>query len=129
MKKLVVLILIISSLSACVNQYETIDTNKFNQKIEMKTDIQSAKELIEFYYNYPSREGKADISIQTKELGQNKWKAILIHDNLKDDSQKALKIVMKAKMLNGKWIVEEIKKSRKCYKGRGHTSWGKRWCS
>ncbi len=132
MNRLFSLLILFGLLSACSNEFEQSDITKFQQKIENKTDIQSAEELIRLYYPHridENSEGNPTLTIDQKDLGNNKTEITLIHEGLLDDSQRSLKIVMTAQKNGDKWTVLEIKKSRKCYKGRGHTNWGAEWCS
>jgi len=129
MKRIFGLIISIIILTSCSESFDIKDPAEFNKKIEIRTDIATAEQLIEIYYNYPSNEGKPKLEIESKDLGNGLIEVTLIHDGQESDSQRATKIVMKAKLTDEKWTVHEIKTNRKCYDGRGHTDWGIEWCN
>lgn len=116
-------------LTSCSEKFEYVDSTKFNNSIANRTDIETAEEIIELYYGFPENEGTQNISIGTKELELGKIQVTLVHDDLKDDSLRALKIVMIVKQINQSWTVIEIKKNWKCWEGRGHTNWGTEYCN
>jgi hypothetical protein len=129
MTRILIIGLLIINLTSCSESYKSVDPTAFNIKISEKTDINTAEELIELYYNYPTDEGTPKIIIKTKEVESNKVQVTLIHDRLEDDSIRAVKIVMTAEQLKNRWIVHEIKKNWKCWDGRGHTNWGADYCN
>lgn len=106
-----------------------MDTKLFNKKIAVRSDIKTPEELIRLYHDYPQVEGTREISVQTKNVGDNKYRITLIHDGLGDDSQRAVKIIMTAKQTGQSWTVIEIRENWKCHDGRGHTSWGTALCN
>ncbi|MDP8162379.1 membrane lipoprotein lipid attachment site-containing protein [Pasteurella skyensis] len=128
MKKLITALLLTIILTACSENFDIKDPTEFNQKIEKRTDIKTAEQLIEIYYNYPPNEGIPKLDIKSKNIGNGLTEITLIHDMQEDDSQRATKIVMEAELKNKKWIVHQIKTNRKCWEGRGHTDWGTEWC-
>lgn len=114
--------------SSCQSSKE-IDTQKINAKIAKNTTIATPEELIVFYYDYPISEGTPNLRLSKKEIGPQLFEITLIHDNLDDDSVKAIKIVMTAKRTGKTWRVQKILKSWKCYDGRDHTDWSSQKCS
>ena len=116
-------------LTSCLEKFDIKDSEEFNKKIKTRTDIATAEQLIQIYYNYPINQDKPTFKIETKKLDDELIKVTLIHDKQKDDSQKATKIVMIAKLTGLKWTVYEIKTNRKCWDGHGHTDWGTEWCN
>ena len=116
-------------MTSCMESFESIDPTEFNNLIAGRAEIETAEELILIYYNYPDGEGIPNLTIAKRDLGDNKIELTLIHDGQEDDSQRALKIVMTVMQTGQTWAVLEIKKNRKCWDGRGHTNWGKKWCS
>ena len=128
MKGLLVVGLLTFFLTSCSESFDYIDSTEFNNSIATRTDIETAEDLITIYYGYPEGEGAPNISIETKELGSGKIQVTLVHDDLMDDSLKALKIVMVVKQNGRSWTVLEIKKNWKCWEGRGHTDWGREYC-
>lgn len=116
-------------LTSCSESFDNIDLIKFNNSIATRTDIETAEELIMLYYGYSENEGIPKISIETKELESGKFQMTLIHDKMKDDSMRAVKIVMTVKQKGQSWAVLEIKKNWKCWEGRGHTNWGTEYCN
>ena len=129
MKRFFGLLISIILLTACSESFDIKDPAEFNKKIETRTDIATVEQLIEVYYNYHPNEGTSKLEIESKELGDGLMEVTLIHDGQEDDSQRATKIVMTAKLTEEKWIVHEIKTNRKCWDGRGHTDWGTEWCN
>ncbi|MBB3697626.1 hypothetical protein KMW28_05530 [Flammeovirga yaeyamensis] len=129
MKRIFRLLISIIFLTSCSENFNIKNPAEFNKNIETRTDIATAKQLIEIYYNYPHNEGKPKLEIVSKELGKGLTEVTLIHDGQEDDSQRATKIVMTAELTGKKWTVHEIKTNRKCWEGRGHTDWGTEWCN
>ena len=129
MKRIFGLIISIIILTSCSESFDIKDSTEFNKKIETRTDIATAEQLIEIYYNYPLNEGTPKLEIESKELDNELIEVTLIHDGQEDDSQRATKIVMTAELKDQKWTVHEIKTNRKCWDGRGHTNWGTEWCN
>ena len=123
-----VLIFLSILIISCSESFQIVNVAKFNKEINGRTDINDIEELIKIYYAY-SDENTSKIKIQSKEIGRGLVEATLIHDFKDDDSVKAIKIIMTAKLKKNKWVVYEIKKNWKCHDGRGHTNWGKEWCS
>ena len=123
------LLISIIILTSCSESFDIKDPADFNKKIETRTDIATAQDLIEIYYNYPLHESKPKIEIESKEIGNRLMEVTLIHDGQEDDSQRATKIVMTAELKDKKWKVHKIKTNRKCWDGRGHTDWGTEWCN
>ena len=115
--------------TACGDNYEYVEAISFNREIAGRADLSTPEELIKAYYNFPENEGNPNLEIRHKEIGEGLYKTTLIHDGMEDDSQRAIKIVMIAKKEGKQWSVVEIKKSRKCWDGRGHTNWGAQWCN
>ncbi len=129
MKQILVLLISILILYSCSENFDIKDPTEFNKMIEIRTDIETSKQLIEIYYNYPSNEGTPKLEIKNKELANGLTEITLVHDRQEDDAQRAIKIIMIAKLEGEKWIVHHIKTNRKCYEGRGHTDWGTEWCN
>lgn len=129
MKSIFGLLLSISILASCTEDFDVKDPDQFNKKIEKRTDIVTVEQLIKIYYNYPTNEGTPKLEIESKELDNGLMEVTLIHDGQKDDSQRATKIVMIAERIGQKWTIHKIKTNRKCWDGRGHTDWGTDWCN
>jgi len=129
MKRIFELLILIIILTSCSESFDIKDPTEFNKKIEKRTDIETAEQLIEIYYNYPPNEGTPKLDIKSRELDNGLIEVTLIHDGQEDDSQRATKIVMTAELDDKKWIVHQIKTNRKCWDGRGHTNWGTEWCN
>ena len=129
MQRLLIVGLVIVFMTSCTESFDNIDSTEFNNSIASRTDIETAEELIMLYYGTPESEGTPNVSIETKELGSGKIQVTLVHDDLMDDSLKALKIVMIVKQTGQSWTVLEIKKNWKCWEGRGHTNWGTEYCN
>ncbi len=129
MKKLTFGLLILVSFTACLETFIEKDVAKFNEKISARTDISSAKELIELYYRLSPDEGAPQLEISSKQLKGNKFQTTLIHNGLKDDSVSAIKVIMIAERIGKKWQVLQIKENFKCWEGRGHQYWSEKYCS
>lgn len=123
------LIFFIFLLSSCSESFKTLDQKAFNQQIAGRTDIKTPEELIKLYFNWPPNEGTPQVSVETENLGDNKFKITLIHSHMDDDSEAAEKIVMTAHLTGLIWTVDELKMNWKCWDDRGHTSWGTGACS
>ena len=128
-KKIFIIILTIIFLTSCSEEFRTIDPTDFNKKITNRTDIKTAEQLIEIYYDYPTNEGIPQLEIEKRELEDNKVEISLIHDRQQDDSQRATKIILTAERNGEAWTILEIKENWKCYDGRGHTDWGIELCN
>jgi PBP1b-binding outer membrane lipoprotein LpoB len=129
MQRIIQILIITFILTSCSENFDAIDPTEFNKKIENRTDIKTAKELIEIYYNYPENEGVPNLTFDSRKMKNGFEEITLIHEGLEDDSQRATKIVMLVEQSNKKWVVKEIKTNRKCWDGRGHTNWSTEWCS
>lgn len=129
MNRFLIVGLISILLTSCSEKFEYVDSTKFNNSIANQSDIETAEELIRLYYSLPESEGPQNLSIETKELEFGKTQVTMVHDEMKDDSQRALKIVMTVKQTDRSWTVIEIRKNWKCWEGRGHTNWGTEYCN
>lgn len=109
---------------SCKEKYQPVDPIKFNKKLALRTDINTAEKLMLAYYEMPQEESGQQIDVIVENLQNNIIKVTLIHDNQGDDSQKATKIVMETIRNKTQWTVLSIQKNWKCYPGRGHTQWG-----
>lgn len=87
-------------LNSCSDTHDLIDPTSFNEKIESRTDITTAEQLIEIYYDYPPTEGIPLLAIKSKELSNGQHEVCLIHDGHQDDALRATKIVMTAELTN-----------------------------
>ena len=123
MRLIVFSIIIFFLINSC--SFKSLNPKEFNEKIAGRTDIKTPAELIKLYYDYPG----SKISIKTYDLGGNKYKIILIDENLEDDSQSAQQIVMYAIITDQTWRVIELKVNWKCHWDRGHSYWGTGRCN
>lgn len=112
-------------------KFKTIDSDKLNQLLKGKSEDLSAQDVMKLYYpsKVESGEGNERIEISEKKLENGNTSVTLIHDNLRDDSQRGEKYIMELKRANNKWAVISIKKNWKCWNGRGHTDWGIEMCN
>ena len=69
------------------------------------------------------------LEIGSKELDNGLIKVTLIHSWQEDDAQRAIKILMTAKMIGQKWNLHEIKTNRKCWGELRHTDRRTEWCN
>lgn len=122
-------IIVSTFISSCSESFKNIDTQSFNEKISGRVDIETPEELMIIYYDYPEVEESPKFSVQFKELKADKYEITLIHEGIEDDSQSAIKVVMLAEKTGQTWVVLKIEKNRKCWDGRGHTTWGTGLCN
>ncbi len=57
MKLILGLLISIIITTSCSESFDIKEPAEFNKKIETRTDIETAEQLIEIYYNYPLNEG------------------------------------------------------------------------
>ncbi len=127
MKKYCVLVIAMVFFS-CSENFEVKDISGFNALIASDTSIEKPEDLIRKYYNYPEDEETPNLEIKSVRKGSGQYEITMIHENLPDDSQVALKIVMQAKKDGKLWKVKEVKQNWKCREGRGHTNWDTELC-
>lgn len=110
--------------------FKTLISDEINQRLDETRRELTAAEVMRLYYPYQveTKEGKESIEINEKKNKDDHTVVTLIHDNLLDDSQKAVKYVMTMKKTNNKWTVVSIKTNWKCWPNRGHTEWGTDRC-
>jgi len=128
MKRPFQILFLLFILTSCSERFNVIDPTKFNKKIAQRADISTPKELIKIFYNHPKSERMPKLTLNSRKIDKELIEITLIHDNLKDDSQRATKIIMIATLKNKKWAVIEIKTNWKCWNGRGHTNWSTDLC-
>jgi len=121
---MIIFSLFILVFSSCGEEFISIDPVDFNNKIKTRTDITTPEELITLFYNYPSEEGRPNLSISVEDFGNNEYRVTLINDKMYDDSQSGEKVIMEASRKGKIWNVSKIRKNWKCYSERGHTNWG-----
>lgn len=111
-------------------KFKRLVSDQINQTLNNTNKTLTASEVMKLYYPHKitSEEGNESIVICEKKAEQDHTIVTLIHDNLLDDSQKAVKYVMKLKRTNDKWTVISIKTNWKCWPERGHTDWGIELC-
>lgn len=114
--------------TACSESFQVIDPTAFNTEIADRTDIETGEELIQFYYNYSPDEATPILEIKKRNLDDKSVEITLIHDQLEDDSQRAIKIIMTAALTDKTWFVSALKTNWKCRDGRGHTDWSSELC-
>ena len=129
MKKLFLIILPLLLCASCAEPFKEINPSEFNAKIALRTDIKSPEDLVLLYFDYPENEAKPELQITTKSLQNDSFEVTLIHTKLEDDSMEGEKIILTAKLSKQQWIVTEIKRNWRCWKDRGHISWGIESCS
>ena len=112
-------------------QFEALDITEFSKKVENSNEVLTPKDIMKLYYprQVESEEGNQTINIDVKDLGKAHAVVTLIHDNLLDDSMKALQVVMRLQKKGDKWSVVSLQKNWKCREGRGHTDWGIKLCN
>lgn len=116
-------------LISCSESFLHSDPKDFNSSISARKDLQTEEELIKAYYNFPEAEGPQSIIISTIKNKDHHSEITLIHDNMQDDSQRALKIIMVAEKTKDGWYIHKIKRNWKCWPGRGHEDWGTEYCN
>src|SRR5262245_41837193 len=111
MKSFLITIITMAFLISCSESFQKLDAKKFNEKISERTDIRSPEQLMRIYYKYPQGERTPNLSIETKDLGNNLYEITLIDEPIQDDSEAGEKIVMTAKSIADHWTVIEIKEN------------------
>ena len=89
------------------------------------------EESVSLFYsktNEITNEGDEKVTVTSSMPNDFISEVTLIHDNLPDDSVKAIKYVVQMALINQKWEVVFIKSNVKCYKDRGHTYWDTSYC-
>lgn len=111
-------------------KFKTLVSDQINQTLNNTNKTLTASDVMKLYYpnKITTEEGNESIEICEKKIGQDHTIVTLIHDNLLDDSQKAVKYVMELKKTNDQWTVVSIKTNWKCWPKRGHTDWGTDLC-
>ena len=107
----------------------SIETDKYaelNQRVRKAGNINTPVELIKYYYGEIDAEQDIDISVDQFE--KNQYKIILIQENIKDDSIVGMRVLMLAKRDDNQWTVQDIQRTWKCQKGRGHTKYSTQPC-
>ena len=110
-------------------QYIELDFSGLNVQAKSKS-YGSAEEILAAYYNFPvgeSEGGKPEFN--TISLSDGSQQVIMIHDKLMDDSMRGIRLEMIAIEDNGMWTVQSLRKTWKCWEGRGHEGWGTAPCS
>lgn len=108
--------------------YEIIDVKAFNQKIAQVDG--TAKDIMRMYYpkEVEGEEGNQIITLKERNLANGQVEVELIHDNILDDSVRGEKYLMVLKKENNRWQVLSLKRSWRCWAGRGHEDWGIELC-
>ncbi|WP_316766893.1 hypothetical protein [Pedobacter frigiditerrae] len=126
--KFFLIVLLVTAICSCSENYKNIDPSSFNQKISLRNDIKTPEELIKRYY-IDSNEVPHQININKKTIEKNSFQITLINERVDDDAVQKEKIMMFAKFDGAHWKVKEIRKNWKCENGRGgSTEWGINEC-
>ncbi len=128
-------ILIINCTNSNVKAESTIDSNsdkidkyaELNQRVRKAGNISTPVELIKYYYG--EIDADQDIAISVDQFEKNQYKIILIQENIKDDSIAGMRVLMLAKQDNSQWTVQDVQRTWKCQKGRGHTKFNTQPCN
>lgn len=99
---------------------------ELNQRVRKAGNINTPIELIKYYCGEIDADQDVDISVDQFE--NNQYKIILVQENIKDDSIAGMKVLMLAKRDNNQWTVQDIQRTWKCQKGRGHTKYSTQPC-
>ena len=126
--------MLINCTNSTVKKESTIDSRsvetdkyeEFNQRVRKTGNIHTPVELIKYYYG--EIDAEQDINISVDQFEKNQYQIILIQENIKDDSIAGMKVIMIAKRENNLWTVQDIQRSWKCWKGRGHTKYNTQPC-
>jgi len=127
-------IMIINCTNSTVKKEPTIDSSsvkidkyaEFNQRVRKAGNIHTPVELIKYYYG--EIDAEQDIDIYVNQFENNQYKIILVQENIKDDSIAGMKVIMMAKRDYNQWMVQDIQRTWKCQKGRGHTKYNSQPC-
>ncbi|HLS29679.1 MAG TPA: hypothetical protein VK021_02360 [Flavobacteriaceae bacterium] len=111
-------------------KFKTLVSDQINQTLVETNKKLTPSDVMKLYYPHELKtdEGNETIEICEKRGKNDHIIVTLIHDNLLDDSQKAVKYVMELKKTNDKWTVVSVKMNWKCWPDRGHTDWGTDYC-
>lgn len=112
-------------------EFKRLKTEGINKKLMVAEQGISPEDIMRLYYplEVNPNEGKEKITIESTNNSRSKTTVTLIHDNLLDDSVQAKKIIMDLQQKGSKWLVVSLKKNWKCWKGRGHSTWGIENCN
>ena len=108
--------------------YQLIDPEEFNQKLNNTKGINTIQDVGTLYYPISATEGSEKLSSFVKEFKEY-TEVTILHENIPDDSISGIKITMDVKQNGTKWHVLRIRKSFKCYSGRGHAMYNTTPCS
>lgn len=76
-----------------------------------------------------SRQGNEEVTVTSAMLNNFITEVTLIHDNLLDDSIKAIKYVVQFAAIQEQLEIISIKTNRKCWEDRGHSHWDSNNCN
>lgn len=105
------------------------EIDQLNAKIDADKLATEEAILNAYVPNDESAEGNYSYKVKTISSDDKTTLLELIEDGRMDDSVKAVKVVMTFAKENGTLKVTEIKKSFKCWEGRGHQDWSAVFCS
>jgi len=123
--RLFVVIGLIGLISSCKSKYELINPTSYNDSLRYDISIQSPTEVMEIIN--PLIEGK-NTTLVWELTKKNEFEIILERTKLEDDSQEAERIIVTAINKNDTWEILKIKKSIRCWDGRGNTHWHSGMC-
>jgi len=107
-------------------QTESDKYSEFNNRLKKAENINSPIELIKYYYG--EIDAEEDIDIEVERLDGNQYKIQLVQQNIRDDSISGMMVVMFASQENDNWTVQDIQRTWKCQKGRGHSEFSSEPC-
>lgn len=130
---IITIILISCNQSTVKNDVKTVSVetepdrySEFNNRLKKAENIISPIELIKYYFG--EIDAEEDIDIKVDRLDVNQYKIQLVQQNIRDDSISGMMVVMFAKQENDIWTVQDIKRTWKCQKGRGHSVFSSEPC-
>ena len=109
----------------CGEDSITEDISGFNKKIEARTDIKDAEELMKMYHEHRYGEDTSNIVIEGEKLYSNRHRITLIKNG---SSGQAEKLVMVAKVEKTKWKVLMVERNWRCISDKGESDWGLERC-
>lgn len=118
-------------LFSCEEKFSNINYEELNQKISQSSKKLSPKDIMKIYYpkEVGFTEGNQKIIIKEQVLKNGNVEVELIHDNQLDDSVRGEKYLLELRKHNKNWLVVSLKYNWRCWNGRGHSSWGIKFCN
>lgn len=106
-----------------------VETDKYaelNGRLKQAENIETPVELIKYYYG--EIDAEKDVEIKVDKQDGNNFVITLIQENIKDDSVAGMMVVMSAQLSKNVWTVQNVERTWKCQRGRGHNQYSSEPC-